>query len=358
MTILFLHGWQSVPGGAKPTYLKNHGHQVINPKLSDEDFSEAVRIAQAAFDKYGPQVVVGSSRGGAVAMNLNSGEAKLVLLCPAWRKFGTAETAKPGTVILHSRADDVVPFADSEELVRNSGLAASALIEVGNDHRLADPEPLETMLRECGGAPTTLNPGDVVMPDQSANYRQIALVAGYHPCSFPPPTAYDAGLKQRFAVVLSSYRPDKEDMFFDAELFVLIADALLQAIPHDSLDIEFGVGAPHLKSLTELTELYASQNEIDHEPPNSMKAFFGDRLVAVEETEPWAAVGGPAPYHDSFTMSFYTAEERTAEFRRICEAVACQSGVTVTAFHEAERNKEPFVPWWRQPLRWLGAKPW
>jgi hypothetical protein len=52
-------------------------------------------------------------------------------------------------VILHSRADDVVPFGDSEELVRNSGLPAWTLIEVGNDHRLADPETLEKMLRAC-----------------------------------------------------------------------------------------------------------------------------------------------------------------------------------------------------------------
>ena len=57
----------------------------------------------------------------------------------------------PGMVILHSRADDVVPFADSEELVENSGLPASALIQVGMDHRLADPEPLEAMLRACDG---------------------------------------------------------------------------------------------------------------------------------------------------------------------------------------------------------------
>lgn len=68
MTILFLHGWNSVPGGVKPTYLKEHGHSVINPKLPDEDFEEAVRIAQAEFDKHHPVVVVGSSRGGAVAM--------------------------------------------------------------------------------------------------------------------------------------------------------------------------------------------------------------------------------------------------------------------------------------------------
>ena len=52
-----LHGWQSVPGGVKPTYLAQHGHEVINPKLPDEDFEEAVRIAQAEFDQHQPDVV-------------------------------------------------------------------------------------------------------------------------------------------------------------------------------------------------------------------------------------------------------------------------------------------------------------
>jgi hypothetical protein len=151
MKVLFLHGWQSIPGGVKPTFLAQHGHEVINPKLPDGNFEEAVRIAQTEFDKHRTQVVVGSSRGGAVAMNINSGDARLVLLCPAWKKHGGARTVKPGTVILHSRADDVVPFSHSEELVRNSGLPVSALIEVGTDHRLADPEPLKAMLEACEG---------------------------------------------------------------------------------------------------------------------------------------------------------------------------------------------------------------
>jgi len=47
---------------------------------------------------------------------------------------------KPGTVILHCRADDVLSLANFEELVRNSRLSGSALIEVGNDHPLVDPE--------------------------------------------------------------------------------------------------------------------------------------------------------------------------------------------------------------------------
>jgi alpha-beta hydrolase superfamily lysophospholipase len=128
MKILFLHGWQSVPGGFKPTFLAQHGHEIINPKLPDEDFTEAVKIAQEEIDKHQPQVVVGSSRGGAVAMNINSGDARLVLLSPAWKKWGMARTVKVGTVILHSRADDVIPFADTEELVKNSGLPKSAPI--------------------------------------------------------------------------------------------------------------------------------------------------------------------------------------------------------------------------------------
>jgi len=151
MKILFLHGWQSTPGGLKPTYLKDHGHEVLNPSLPDDDFDAAVRIAQAEFDQGKPVVVVGSSRGGAAAMNIDSGATPLVLLCPAWKFWGTATTVKPGTVILHSRADETVPFADSEELLRNSGLPSSALIVVGTEHRLADPESLAAMLRAVEG---------------------------------------------------------------------------------------------------------------------------------------------------------------------------------------------------------------
>lgn len=146
MLIHFLHGWQSTPGGLKPTYLKDHGHTVLNPALPDDDFDQAVRIAQAEFDRHKPDVVVGSSRGGAVAMNISSGDTPLVLLCPAWKRFGTANTVKPGTIILHSPADDVVPFADSQDLLRNSGLPESTLIAVGTEHRLADEESLKRML--------------------------------------------------------------------------------------------------------------------------------------------------------------------------------------------------------------------
>lgn len=149
MNILFLHGWHSVPGGVKPSFLKSHGYQVLNPGLDDDDFEVAVQTAQDVYDQHQPDVIVGSSRGGAVALNINSGETPLVLLCPAWKNWGSRTTLKPDSLILHSRHDAVIPFADSEELVRRSGLPPETLIEIGTDHRLADDESLSVMHWAC-----------------------------------------------------------------------------------------------------------------------------------------------------------------------------------------------------------------
>lgn len=76
-------------------------------------------------------------------------DTPLVLLCPAWKKWATATKLKPNSVILHSRQDDVIRFADSRELVANSSSPPDTLIEVGTDHRLADPESLKAMARAC-----------------------------------------------------------------------------------------------------------------------------------------------------------------------------------------------------------------
>jgi hypothetical protein len=92
MKILFIHGWQSTPGGLKPNFLAKHGHEVLNPALPDDDFDAAVRISQAECYQHHPDVVVGFSRGAAVAMNIDSGSTPLVLLCPAWKRWGEVTT--------------------------------------------------------------------------------------------------------------------------------------------------------------------------------------------------------------------------------------------------------------------------
>ena len=56
MNILFLHGWQSTPGGVKPTYLKDHGHAVLNPALPDDDFDAAVRSPRPSSTRASPML--------------------------------------------------------------------------------------------------------------------------------------------------------------------------------------------------------------------------------------------------------------------------------------------------------------
>ena len=143
MKLLFLHGWNSVVGGVKPTFLASHGFDVLNPALPDEDFAEAVRIAQAEFDRHG-RASSSVLRGGAVAMNVRAGQTPLVLLCPAWKRWGTAKTVNRQTVILHSRADDVIPFADSADsgkplFLTSSSLSANGITSSDRECRITVP---------------------------------------------------------------------------------------------------------------------------------------------------------------------------------------------------------------------------
>ncbi len=125
MKILFLHGWQSTPGGVKPTYLKEQGHEVLNPALPDDDFDAAVRIAQAEFDRHRPDVVVGSSRGGAVAMNIDSGSTPLVLAVPNRFQAGHISTSgvEPESIFIATAPPRLDPTTTSGRCRSNSAWA-------------------------------------------------------------------------------------------------------------------------------------------------------------------------------------------------------------------------------------------
>jgi hypothetical protein len=151
--ILYLHGLHSRPGGTKPSLLLADGHEVINPHLPDDDFDESLRRAREALAARPPEVVVGSSRGGAV------------LIAPAWRRWGRATTARPSTIILHAPADAVIPFADSEALVAASGLPASALIAVGDDHNMIDPAAIAALRDAVRRATTPAGDRTLDRPD-------------------------------------------------------------------------------------------------------------------------------------------------------------------------------------------------
>ncbi len=151
LKVLFLHGLESKPGGTKATFLKKEGYDVLNPALPRNDFEISVKVAQDAIDTENPDLVVGSSRGGAVAMSVSTRGAPLILIAPAWQRYMSVRQLgefkvrldSQKTIILHSDNDDVVLPEDSNQLESMYGIKK---ISVGENHRMSDDEALEALL--------------------------------------------------------------------------------------------------------------------------------------------------------------------------------------------------------------------
>jgi predicted alpha/beta hydrolase family esterase len=140
--VLFLHGSGAVPSGRKADWLESQGHSVISrpvlpyprhPRswgwfLAYFDrrwFWRSVAVAQEAYDRTRPDVIVGVSMGGAVALNLQTGDTPQVLIAPAWRvwallRVGRVRQVKPATIVLHGRRDRVIFPRYSRRLLTNS----------------------------------------------------------------------------------------------------------------------------------------------------------------------------------------------------------------------------------------------
>ncbi len=161
MRILFLHGLEGSPTGEKPTWLRRAGHDVTAPTLDTraliahlsalrtlQDLGEVspslwalpLQTATAALAEGGFDVVVGSSFGGGLALELVrqglwSGPT-LVLAPAAKRLFGITSLSLQRLAILHGRGDDVVPLKDSLALAGNvEGDVVFRVVD--DDHRLS-----------------------------------------------------------------------------------------------------------------------------------------------------------------------------------------------------------------------------
>jgi predicted esterase len=146
MKILLLHGFLG-NSNTKAKLLALHGADVCKPKLSNWSIKRAIRQAQEAHDLFQPDCIVGSSRGGAIAMGLTT-DKHLVLLSPAWRLFGDKRYTENETTIIHGLNDTVIPLKDSIAL-RNESLRATLKI-VNDNHRL-DRRGLLELLKVCAG---------------------------------------------------------------------------------------------------------------------------------------------------------------------------------------------------------------
>lgn len=117
----------------------------VRPVLMRRMFSRSVAVQLDLLAKNPIDVVVGSSFGGAVALELLSSGAwkgPAVLLCPAhrlvagrsWMPAPSLPADASKVLVVHGRQDETVPLEHSRSLVRGT---AAKLIEVDDQHRLA-----------------------------------------------------------------------------------------------------------------------------------------------------------------------------------------------------------------------------
>lgn len=145
--ILFLHGLHGSPEGTKVQLLRAAGHDVQAPTLPRDSLASALQIARDAVAAVVPDAIVGSSRGGALALSLNLVEPPpMILLAPAWVLYSPHPRIQSRTWIIHSPHDTVIPFAESELLLRRCGEPLDLLLAVGADHSLNDPAAAQALL--------------------------------------------------------------------------------------------------------------------------------------------------------------------------------------------------------------------
>lgn len=137
--VLFLWGLSSGPRRVKASYLASVGYEVVEPEtmpypdtlgkmalcmIFPSRFAGCIDKAQDLLDQCRPDIIVGSSFGGAVALNLKADRLPMVLIAPAWRwgimTMGTAKTVRASAVVLHSPYDRRVKFKHSRKLLKNS----------------------------------------------------------------------------------------------------------------------------------------------------------------------------------------------------------------------------------------------
>lgn len=105
--------------------------------FGSKDYFESLIKDTISFCKdWNPDLIIGSSQGGAVAMEVvkNYPNANLMLLAPAWNIFNVKPVIPQDTIIIHGNKDWLISVDDSKYLASKN---KSELIVVNDDHPLS-----------------------------------------------------------------------------------------------------------------------------------------------------------------------------------------------------------------------------
>jgi hypothetical protein len=127
----------------------------------------------------------------------------------------------------------------------------------------------------------------------------VNFVAGFDGAARLPAAA--RSFTHRFAVIQETYRPDSVDMYFDAPLWLSLVDFISGHSP----GAEVRIGKSALDPEAYLGFWRAAVDPM----PEDIEVRRRGELVLYLAVEFWTHVGGPAPYHDSYTYSLLSNED-------------------------------------------------
>ena len=140
LRVQFAHGLESSPQGAKARLFARE-FIAQTPAMNTQDFESCVAVHASLIAEFRPDVLVGSSFGGAVAVALlqrGSWRGPTLLLAQAAVHYRPDVCLPDGARVLlvHGRQDAVIPIEHSRQLARSGTPGLVELLEYDDDHSL------------------------------------------------------------------------------------------------------------------------------------------------------------------------------------------------------------------------------
>ena len=138
--VLFVHGLEGSPQGAKARLFAEH-FEAQTPAMDTSDFEACVAVQRAAIEAFRPDVLVGSSFGGAVAVALlatGAWRGPTLLLAQAAVHYDPAASLPQDVTVwlAHGTGDTLIPVEHSRQLAATGDPERVRVIEVDDDHPL------------------------------------------------------------------------------------------------------------------------------------------------------------------------------------------------------------------------------
>jgi hypothetical protein len=158
----FIHGLESSPGGRKALLFATE-FTSLTPAMDTSDFAGCVEVQAGNIVEFKPELLIGSSFGGAVAVELlrrGDWRGPTLLLAQAALRYDPKARLPEGVpvTLVHGTRDDVIDITDSRLLARTGTKGLVRLIEVDDVHDLratVESGRLIEIVREAASPPGT-----------------------------------------------------------------------------------------------------------------------------------------------------------------------------------------------------------